>query len=243
MEPRREAPPDADLVGRVSTSTPSQFPPTLPDLPKLDGGVFEMASLFLSCLCETLTHTLGGPVCRCSLYPGEVITPMDFCCGCEGGLGMAAVRVYGIAPASANFPAQDFSVRKNCNHNAYVVTLEVSVYRCMSTIDQHGDPPTVADLFRDVAIELDDAAAIRRTLRCCFAPQLADASVLWSTTGRYVEDQLNPIGPEGDCGGVSQRVHVEFFDDCSCDQTFPVEPPPDPPPDEDPPPDQDPVLP
>jgi hypothetical protein len=135
---------------------------------------------------------------------------------------MAAVRVYRIAPSAANFPQQDFAPRTNCSHNSYLVTLEIAVYRCLATLDQHGDPPTCEQLTQDVAIQLDDAAAIRRTLRCCFAPQFSDGSVLWSSTGRYVEDDWNPVGPDGDCGGSRQRVHVEMFDDCGCDQVFPL---------------------
>lgn len=202
------------------------FPPAAPEAPRLDTGVVDMANRLLTCLCEMLTHTVGGPVCRCCLYPGGEITPQDYCCGCDGGSGMAAVRVYRIAPSTARFPQQDFEPRRNCSHNSYVVTLEITVYRCMATLDQHGDPPTCDQLTRDVVVQMDDAAAIRRTLRCCFAPQLEDGSVRWTTTGRYVEDDQNPVGPDGDCGGIRQRVHVEFFDDCGCDAL--PEPPPAP---------------
>lgn len=177
----------------------------------LDTFAFDLAAQVLDCLCDQLALTRGGPVKRCCLYPGEEIAPMDECCQ-----GMAAVRVYRIFPVTGRFPQQDFSPR-NCAGSAYGVTLELTVYRCAATLDDRGRPPTCSALTDNVAVQMDDAAAMRRAIQCCYAPRAEDGEFPWTASGMFVEDDYNPVGPAGDCMGGRQRWHFPVYDvPCSC---------------------------
>lgn len=187
----------------------------------LDSFAYDLASRVLVCLSDQLALTRGGPVCRSSVYPGEEIAPMDVCCEGTSCHGMAAVRVYRIAPRTGRFPQQDHTARlHSCDKLNYQVTLELTVYRCAATLDDRGDPPSVADLTWNVKVQMDDAAAMRRAVGCCYSAiagrQVAGVTLPYTLTGDYVEDDYNPVGPAGDCLGGRQRF-IFPVTDVPCD--------------------------
>lgn len=166
----------------------------------IDRFAVAMAEDLLACLCEQLAATVGGEVCRCCLSPGPA--PADFCCDCGQGHGQAWVRVVRIFPASTNFPAQAASIQQ-CALNSVGVELEMGAWRCAHLPDDQGNPPTCAQVTTDTEVLLDDAAAMRAAVRCCFAP------------GRdYVPGEWTPRGPSGGCMGGAMTVTVQAYDCC-----------------------------
>ncbi|MFF3665470.1 hypothetical protein [Microtetraspora malaysiensis] len=172
----------------------------------LDVVAFPLAQDLLGCLCGALEESLGGPPCRCCVYPGAQV-PADSCCDCGAGQGQAWVRVAKIFPAAARFPEQSFAV-ESCASRSWGVELEVGVYRCVATVDDEGNPPSCEQVEHDAAVILDDAAAMRRAVACCFADGEHGNRDL-------VVGEWTPIGPSGGCGGGSMTVTIQAYD-CAC---------------------------
>lgn len=176
----------------------------------LDTFAFDLAKRLLTCLEDQLVLTLGGAVCRAAVYPGEEIVPMDWNCMGTGCHGQAATRVYRIYPVTARFAQQDFSPRvMNCASSLFGVTVEMTVYRCAAQMREDGTPPSVEHVEWNARVALDDAAAMRRAVQCCYSP-VADerTDVPYAVSGEYVLDDWNPVGPAGDGHGGRMRVFL-----------------------------------
>lgn len=169
----------------------------------LDTMTLPLAESLLACLCEALEGTIAGAPCHCCLAVGP--PPADYCCECAGGSsGQAWVRVVEIYPTS-KFPVRTLELAKCGQTEAYAVELELGTYRCVSTLDDDGTPPTCAQTTRDVEVQLDDAAAMRHAV-CCFQAQEG---------GRVlVRGSWQPIAPAGGCAGGIMRVTVAVYDCC-----------------------------
>lgn len=184
----------------------------------LDTACFEGAVKLLNCLEAQVAATVGGPVCRACLYPG-VAVPMDVChadtgCGSGSGHGMAAVRV-----ASVQLLVQQVGTRCSFTAAQMAVTYEMSVYRCAHTIQRQAGVvtlPSCDELASDTAIVMDDAAAMRKALKCCYAvapPGVAGGCPPMITN---VSPWL-PRGPIAGCMG-GQMSFTVTLNDCGCAQ-------------------------
>jgi len=180
----------------------------------LDVTVLDRAVALLGCLEDQLTITVGGPVCRSCIYPGQAV-PMDVCqmdegCG-SGGHGMAAVRVVAI-----NLVPEQVGTSCLFSVSQLAVTYEMTAYRCAHTIQRDQGRavalPSCDELASDTAIILDDAAAMRRALKCCFAtpPPEGGCSPRISAVLPW-----QPRGPIGGCVGGTMQFTVTL-NDCSC---------------------------
>ena len=158
-----------------------------------------LAEELLACLCTALDDSPAGPPCICCLSPGP--EPMECNTGPEGE-GVGWVRVVRIFPTAARFPIPATDPQR-CLTGAYAVELELGVYRCVSVVDDQGDPPTCAQRTADAEKLLGDAAALRRAV-CCFTQQ-----------GRQmIVGEWRPLGPSGGCAGGAMTVTVEAADCC-----------------------------
>lgn len=176
----------------------------------LDRFAFDAGLLLLDCLMAQLEHTVGGIPARSAFYPGEEIAPMDETCA-----GQAAVRLYRIFPTTGRFAQQQTAPKECGTASGYAVSYEMTVYRCAAVIDSNGRAPSPAALLENVRVQLDDAAAMRRALNCCFAPALA--SKPYSGTTVFLEDDYYPIGPAGDGLGGRQRTTIQVYEP-GCEQ-------------------------
>lgn len=179
----------------------------------LDTFAYDVAKRLLTCMEAQLALTLAGQVARAAVYPGEEIAPMDVTCITDTGHGQAATRVYRIFPVTSRFPQQDFSPRfQQCGRAQFGITIEMTVYRCAAQMDDNGNPPTVEEIEWNSRVQMDDAAAMRRAVECCWAPRAAGEvpgeALPYTTTGEYVLDDYNPVGPAGD--GFGGRMRVQF---------------------------------
>jgi hypothetical protein len=168
--------------------------------------VLPLAERLLACLCNALENSAAGGVCDCCLHPGPAAPPMDYCDGPggAGGTGQAWVVVNRIYPAAARFPNQVFDVTP-CKIPSWGAELVMGVYRCVSTLDDQGNPPSCAQVSGDAIKLLSDAAAMRQAAVCCY-PEGADTVAV---VGDYT-----PIAPQGGCGGGQMSITVQFYDCC-----------------------------
>lgn len=163
-----------------------------------------LAQALLACLCSALDDTVGGPVCSCCLAPGP--EPVD-CCDCAEGEGKAWVRVVRIFPTTSRFPQQALDPGA-CRTGGWAVELELGVARCVATIDDDGNPPSCDDRNADTIKILEDAAAMRAAVSCCYPS--TDLGRAW----RSVPGQWTPIAPAGGCAGGTMLVTIESADCC-----------------------------
>jgi hypothetical protein len=170
-----------------------------------DTMVLPVAERLLSCLCELLADTVGGPVCFCCLVPGQAPPPNDFCCGCkEGSEGQATVQIGPIFPTT-RFPAEGVSEVKNCRSFEWGVELIMTVYRCLPTLDSSGNAPSCEQQTAAVAKIADDAQAMMAAVMCCD----------WNTDGlQIVPGRWTPLPNLGGCGGGTMSVKVLLGSKC-----------------------------
>lgn len=160
----------------------------------LDTAVLPLAEELLGCFCPLLAETVGGmPECGCCLSLGPAVADVEH----------AWVRVVRIYPSGGRFPAQAFDV-ESCPANEWGVELELGVFRCVATIDDDGRPPSCDQVRRDVEVQLDDAAAMRQAVNCCFAD---DDRLM-------VVGPWEPIPPQGGMAGGRMTVTVLIGDCC-----------------------------
>ncbi|MFC7721151.1 hypothetical protein [Nonomuraea recticatena] len=171
----------------------------------IDRTAYGLAEELLACFCAALEETTAGAPCRCSLLPGAQVAA-DLCCDCGNGNGQAWVRVDSMWPTTARWP-QRLGEPEKCPINLWAVQLELGAFRCAAKVDNRGRPPSAARLTRDAEIVLDDAAAMRRAISCCF--RTAD-----EPKRRLVVGEWRPLGPDGGCVGGFMQVTVKADDCC-----------------------------
>jgi len=115
---------------------------------------------------------------RVVLAPG-VNVAWDDCCD-----GQLAVRVVNTVPQFQR------NARQGCPVG-FLVTLGVSLVRCVATLDDQGQPPAPWEMDHDGSVMMRDMGQIATALQC-FQPEHALSSYL----GEWV-----PLGPEGGCAG------------------------------------------
>lgn len=170
--------------------------------------VTPLAERLLACLCAELEKSLAGPVCQCCLRIGGKLPPMDVCCSCEGGQGQASVQVVKVFPSSG-FPIEGLNVRRlECTDWQWAARLQLVVYRCVSTVDDAGNPPDCDHMAYDARKIWSDAAAMRRALACCE----------WAGDAAVVPEAWTPVDEQGACAGGRMTVLVELGPECCPDE-------------------------
>lgn len=151
------------------------------------------------CLEYELTKVATPPLVTC-LRPGDRVELLlsrlrDECCE-----GLAWVRWVNDYPSSNNFPEQDITYAK-CNPMRYAVVLELGVARCAPrpAADELPECEEWTDVTNAV---LDDGAAVRRAILCCFRQlhSYRDAPLLLGLA--------QPISAEGGCVGMARQVTI-----------------------------------
>lgn len=167
---------------------------------------FPMAQALVACLEEQMSLVLDPPATVC-LRPGQQVDPLlsiydDECCS-----GLAWVRIADIFPSSdATFPTQDQTAEVACNPRSWAVVLEMGAVRCAPTPDATS-MPSCDDWTSLVEKQMQDAAAMRRSVICCFGD--LDIS--------YLLGNWQPLPVSGRCSGGTQLVTVaaEYMDCCA----------------------------
>lgn len=128
---------------------------------------------------------LREPVGLSSLSPGQE-TVWDDCCG-----GQLWVRLVSVVPQMD--PSASRGAAPNCGLLGWTVDLAVGAVRCVTGLDENGEPPTADVMTNDVLAEVRDMEDIRDAL----IYEMGDIPCLSRPT------LLNwaPLGPLGGCGG------------------------------------------
>jgi hypothetical protein len=179
--------------GQPGTPAPSGASPAIPD-PAAAGLLMALRD----CVCEQMTHTLYGPVCRCYVAWGPALPIQDGCsctCGLEGEHnGDAWVKLDSLEPdlsATSGSPGMAWCAP------AWTATMSMGVYRCIPVAESEDVMP--AEQVTDISLALlSDMAALWRVLSCC--PQALDNGV------RVVA--WTPIDPSGGCAGGSLTIQI-----------------------------------
>ena len=134
-----------------------------------------------ACLCAELADP---SLCFCDVIAGMGI-PVDYVSDCNG---VAYVRLITSYP-STDFPTPD--TRNGCN-SLLAFQVGVGVLRPAPKMDHQGnvDPADVKTTSLQV---LDDVAAIRKAIRCCFASKYEDVE--------YLMAEYTPIEDPSVAGG------------------------------------------
>lgn len=181
--------------------------------------VHDTAQDLLACVCATLDDFVlraddypGCPTCRRCVVPGAPAwdSCADACTGETGGqLTVNLARLYG----STNFPAEDTQPQgvRGCRLPQFtVVDLVVTLLRCAPGPTPQGCPPSCEELEAAARTLHIDAVGLYTAITCCFAESGG------GRRGRkYVLGRQQPIGPEGLCVGIEQRVTVAL-PGCGC---------------------------
>lgn len=151
-----------------------------------------LAELVRTCLCENLAASVGGPPCRCYVYPSPQ-PPADVCDKTPLGNGQATVSIVRSYP-SRNFPEPDESGR--CD--AYLaVELSISVYRCAPVIGESGELPPVSEYELSTEILLADAEAMKCAIVCCLPAGY-----------QFIVGEWSMIIPSGGCMGGTMTALI-----------------------------------
>ena len=148
---------------------------------------------------------LGAGVDRvCLLVPGGIAWDE---CDC----GQLAQTVTNVV-ASNNFPTPAGDAPQTpCGPNQIIVSVTLSLVRCVHVSHDNGDPPECADLLND-ALQLErDRFTVRRELRC-YLRNLYDQNLL---TGFSIGNATS-VGPEGACAGVEVSYSFGIVNNGCC---------------------------
>lgn len=151
------------------------------------------------CLCEQMTRTIYGPVCRCYVSWGPSLPIQDGCsctCGLDGEHnGDAWVKLDSMEPDLAG-TASGSDLVSWCPAG-WTATISLGTYRCIETAE--GDDVLPAERVTDISLALlSDMAALWRVLSCC--PQALTDGL------RVVAWQ--PTDLSGGCAGGALTIQV-----------------------------------
>jgi hypothetical protein len=169
---------------------------TSPNLPAIVTGVG-------ACIVDALDQTpAGAPDRQCLLLPTSVI-PWDDC-DCGGQVALAITSVYG----SNTFPTVAAPVDwAKCGPRFWVANVTASVVRCVTGIDQNGQPPPCATALAE-AIRLEqDRSAVRQAIACCLA-QMKETRPPTLGVGAWLLGPSVTVGEQGACAGVETTFQI-----------------------------------
>lgn len=180
-----------------------------------DPVAFPLAQALVGCL-ETEMARVADPPASVCLRPGQQVDPLlsvteDECCS-----GLAWVRIESVYPSSDGiFPAQDDQAGVPCNPRGWAVVLEMGAVRCAPTPDAYSIPDC-GEWTAVVDKTMQDAAAMRRAVLCCF-----DGLDLTYLLGAW-----SSLPVAGRCAGGTMTVTIEADQlDCCPDDESPAESP------------------
>lgn len=145
----------------------------------------------------------GGDVNRfCPLVPGAIAWDE---CDC-GQLAQTIPQVY----PSDIFPAPASDTRTTpCGPQFIVVTVVLSLTRCVQGINDNGFAPTCAQLLDDALVLEADRYAVRKAILCALR-ELRDTYDI----AEFSVGATTSVGPEGMCAGIEQAYAFALSNVC-----------------------------
>lgn len=163
------------------------------------GAFYEVASILVTGVADELVGSLGGPVERAGVIPGDIVWD-DCSCGL---LAVTVTRFF----LSDNFPSDTTTTGEirigPCDLPWVVGEIHLDVVRCAPLPTGDVLAPTVEALDASAQILLSDAslALMRATQELC---ALKEEDLIID----YVTGEQTAVGPLGDCVGTDLRLLV-----------------------------------
>ena len=165
---------------------------------------FDVAAAVVMCAYDAVDHTGDLAISRVGVVtPGEIAWDE---CQC-GQLVIAEQRRF----PSRDFPTEEVDHTAECGEPWLVVDMQLSLTRCVPTMDANGNPAMIAALSESARQLSLDMTRLRRAVYCCLSA-LYDGNSLEAF-------QLGPqevVGPSGGCGGSILQVLIGYTNDCGC---------------------------
>jgi len=153
------------------------------------------------CITERLADTTAGVPNRVCIYPGDVAWDE---CNC-GMLALTTTRIY----ASARFPTLNAELIMDCGLPYMVASLEISMLRCIPSIQEGKRSPTCTQLGNATQIQYEDAFAVWQGTLCCL-----QAMKEHNFVQEFAIGVQSFIGPQGMCGGSMLAVDLGYLGPC-----------------------------
>lgn len=163
-----------------------------------------------TCIVDALEQTpAGAPTRQCLMLPTQVI-PWDNC-DCGGLVALAIRNVYG----SGTFPqAATFTDWSRCGPKYIVAEVVVSVTRCVTPIDQEGQPPPCNVALAEAITLENDRTATRQAIACCLQAMQDTYPPTLGVKAWLVNPSVT-VGEQGACAGV-ETVFLVGVAGCTC---------------------------
>lgn len=149
------------------------------------------------------TVTGVGEYMRGELADTEGGVPQRFALVVPGGIawdncdcGQFAQSITSVV-SSNNYPTPADTPVEPCGHPLAVVTVTMSLLRCVPTMNDNGVAPSVEQLLAAARIIEDDRLAVRRGLATYLHELRQNYKIVNYTIGA-----AQSVGPEGMCGGI-----------------------------------------
>lgn len=156
-----------------------------------------------ACIVDALDQTpAGAPTRQCLLLPTGMI-PWDNC-DCGGQVALAIRRVY----AADIFPTEaPYAAWAHCGPKYLVAEVVVSVVRCVTGLDQNGQPPPCATALAEAITLENDRTAVRQAIACCLNAMKKARPPTLGVTGWSLGASVT-VGELGGCAGVETTFLV-----------------------------------
>lgn len=156
-----------------------------------------------ACIVDALGQTpAGAPTRQCLLLPTAVI-PWDNC-DCGGQVALAILRTYGANVFPTEFTSKTWA---HCAPMFAVAEVLASVTRCVTGINQLGEPPDCATALAEAITLENDRTAVRQAIACCLE-QMRAATPPTLSVGQWLLGASVTVGEQGACAGVETRFLV-----------------------------------
>lgn len=155
------------------------------------------------CISNRLASTTGGVPSRVCIYPGDVAWDE---CEC-GMLALTTRRIFG----SQTFPIEGIPGVgiSNCGLPWMVAELEITMLRCVPSIQQGKRPPSCEQLGNATKIMYEDAFAVWQGTLCCLA-EMKEQNFL----AEYALAAQTFTGPQGLCAGSTMSINMGYIGPC-----------------------------
>lgn len=189
-------------AGAIAYVVSSDTPPIPPEI-DLMTAAFIIVTGVGECVVSELADTEGGiPDRVCLVVPGSIAWD-----NCE--CGQFAQTITSVAP-SAQFPSPATDTpQATCAAPLAVVSVTMSLTRCVPGVSDRGFAPTCHDLLIAARVLEDDRATLRRALNCCLRDKLDGYQIL-----NYSIGAATSVGPDGGCAGVELSYQFALSNEC-----------------------------
>ena len=164
---------------------------------------YQVSQAIIDCVYAAIDHDGAQEINRKGVVIGDIAWDN---CQC-GQLVIAEQRRF---PSRA-FPLEEVDHEAECGEPWIVISLLLSLTRCVPVPDANGNPPTIAALATAAAQLSEDMGKTRPAVFCCLSA-LYDSFQL----AAFELGAMEVTGPAGQCAGFDMTILLGYVNDCGC---------------------------